>query len=308
VVWMLSNLGYVQPFSLYNLLRLWPILLIVAGLDILFGRRSPLIGALIGLLALAGIIYLLLAAPSLGIMQTPALSTLDFNEPVGEATLATVDLNLSSYRTSIQPVTDSNSLVKAHIQHFGDVRMTARGATTKVITLEQNDLSVDWISQLAQGESITWQIGLSPKVPIDLTINSGSGTIDADLSSLQPIGISANLGSGRFNVKLPVNEKRYNFEFNSGSGSNQFDVPCLANVEFHLNAGSGSNTFSIPQGCAAHLDVVNSGSGRIEVASWLSQLSGNDREGAWESSAYKASARHILVVVDSMGSGRLTIH
>ncbi len=52
VIWLLSNLGYVTPANLSEIWRLWPLLLIAAGLDMLLGRRLPLASALIGLLVL----------------------------------------------------------------------------------------------------------------------------------------------------------------------------------------------------------------------------------------------------------------
>jgi len=39
VILLLRNLGVLQNFDLQTLLRLWPLILVVIGLDLIFGRR-----------------------------------------------------------------------------------------------------------------------------------------------------------------------------------------------------------------------------------------------------------------------------
>lgn len=60
VVWLLNNLNIIPSENLWILLRLWPALLIVAGLNVVFARRLPLLGALFGLLVMASVVYILL--------------------------------------------------------------------------------------------------------------------------------------------------------------------------------------------------------------------------------------------------------
>ena len=82
ITWLLVNLGYIPGFTLGQLLKLWPILLIVMGVDIIFGRRYPWAGTVIGLLAVAGIVAILVMSPSLGIQAAPQAKTETFTEPV----------------------------------------------------------------------------------------------------------------------------------------------------------------------------------------------------------------------------------
>ncbi len=68
-IWLLSNLGYIQSIDLGFLVRLWPVLLIIIGLDILFGRVAPWISAVLGLAIIGGLIAVLIYAPSLGLSR-----------------------------------------------------------------------------------------------------------------------------------------------------------------------------------------------------------------------------------------------
>ena len=49
VIALLANMGALDRENLLVLFRLWPLLLILIGIDIMFGRRAPGIGALIGI-------------------------------------------------------------------------------------------------------------------------------------------------------------------------------------------------------------------------------------------------------------------
>jgi len=42
LMFLLGNYGLIQPVSFLSLLALWPVLLILLGLDIAFARRWPL--------------------------------------------------------------------------------------------------------------------------------------------------------------------------------------------------------------------------------------------------------------------------
>src|SRR5512135_1019645 len=78
VVWLLGNLGILPANSLYLLANLWPLLLIGIGADLIFARRLPLVGAIIGLVLVAVVVVVLLIGPSLNLPQAaaPQLKTL----------------------------------------------------------------------------------------------------------------------------------------------------------------------------------------------------------------------------------------
>jgi hypothetical protein len=71
VVAVLVNLGLLPEKNLPMLLNLWPLLLIVAGLGILFRSRSPWFGAILGALVVAVIFVVAFAGGSLGLSSAP---------------------------------------------------------------------------------------------------------------------------------------------------------------------------------------------------------------------------------------------
>ena len=115
LIWLLGNMGILPSPGLGLLFRMWPLILVVIGLDILFGRRSPIIGALIGLGAVALAIALIYLAPTLGLEPSGELRTLQFNEPLEGATSARIDLDLDRYQTTVEALSDSKALIEAEI-------------------------------------------------------------------------------------------------------------------------------------------------------------------------------------------------
>ena len=57
VLWLLVNLKYLPLDNMGVLIGLWPVLLMAAGLDLMVGRRWPLVGALLGGLVAAGLLW-----------------------------------------------------------------------------------------------------------------------------------------------------------------------------------------------------------------------------------------------------------
>ncbi len=86
VILLLSNLGYLVVNSWAMLWQLWPVLLIVIGLDVMFGRRGlwgSVISAFLALIVIAGVVALLFAAQSNpGILgaQSPILFNTDVSQ------------------------------------------------------------------------------------------------------------------------------------------------------------------------------------------------------------------------------------
>ena len=163
LVWFLANMNVIPNFNPLALLNLWPLLLIALGLDLLIGRRSAVIGLLIGLATVGGAIVLLLAVPNLA--NGPQLTTDRFTEPLGSATSATVEINASAQPVTIHNLSDSANLFEGVIAHTGTMDFSVSGGADRHITLSHRG-GVD-ISFFSFGSpSAKWDIGLNAKVPL----------------------------------------------------------------------------------------------------------------------------------------------
>src|SRR5512135_1053475 len=126
-VWLLGNLNLLPANSLYWLGNLWPLLLIGIGADLIFARRLPALGALIGVVLIAIVLLVLFLGPSLGLPQPSAPEYRTFVMPGGGITSATVKLDLSSYSTTISPLpASSTDLFKAEVYDRGNVTYSGK--------------------------------------------------------------------------------------------------------------------------------------------------------------------------------------
>ena len=80
VILLLANLGLVEPVNLIALFRMWPLLLIAAGAQILFGRSFPWVGTILSVGLAIGAIALILFAPQLNLTPSTELITERFVE------------------------------------------------------------------------------------------------------------------------------------------------------------------------------------------------------------------------------------
>lgn len=308
VVWLLGNLNLIPDVSLIGLLRLWPVLLIVAGLDLLFARSSAIIGGLIGLLAVAFVLVVLVAGQSLGLSSQPELIRETFSEPLGDASAAHITLDLEAAPTHLEAAVDSNDLIHADIDYFGAVQFEVSGSDVKRVRLSTSNDSLNWM-YFTTAPRRDWRISLAPQIPLDLTIDSGSGSANLDLSGLTLSDFALDSGSGSIDLSLPAGDEAYQAMVDSGSGSVDIDVPCGAGITLQLDGGSGARNVNVAEDCPLRVEVRDGGSGAIRLPSTLERISGSggEDEGVWESSDYSEALPHIFIRVLSQGSGSLTV-
>jgi hypothetical protein len=313
LVWFLGNINVIPNFNPLSLLNLWPLLLIALGLDLIIGRRSPLFGLLIGLATVAAAVAILIAAPNLGfnlgMTDTNQYLTERFTEPVGNATSATIEIHASSQPTNIRALNDSANLFEGEIGHAGKVSFEASGDTQKRISLRHTSgINIGFMN--FPPSNLRWDIGLNPKVPLALTYDGSSGSSDLDLSGLQLESLAIDGSSGSYTITLPFSSKAYSVNYKGASGSMSMALPEDTSLTVRLHGGSGSMDLSLPGNAAVQLEVNDNGSGSIGVGGRMTRISGksSDDKGTWETNGYSSAANKILIIVENMGSGSISIH
>jgi hypothetical protein len=306
VVWLLYSLGIIQAASFNALVSLWPLILIVIGLDMLFGRRSPVASVLIALLALAAVVFVLLAAPALNLPTSAVMQTQTIVEPRGEATSADISLDLSSMPTRLYALGDSRDLLRAEIDYFGTLDYQATGESVRRISISQRTDSSGL--RFVFDPSARWEIGLSPAVPIDLSIDGASGSAEIDLTGLDLSSFWFDQGSGSFDVILPMSPKEYEVTAIGGSGSLEITLPEQTSLTLRLDGQSGSIRVNLPDRAGVRLEVLDSGSGSVNFPRELDLVSGGeDKEGVWESPGYDDAVYKLRIICEDLGSGSFSL-
>lgn len=68
ILWLLIELHFIHVGSIHALTRLWPLILVFIGLDILVGRRSALVSVLLAVLAVGGVAAIFIFGPQFGFL------------------------------------------------------------------------------------------------------------------------------------------------------------------------------------------------------------------------------------------------
>lgn len=316
VVFLLANLGVLQSGSLVTLFRMWPLLLILIGIDILFGRSSPMIGALLGIGAVVLVIVVIIAFPA-----SFDLVEASYSDTASGAQSAAVRLYPSVGRTTVNTTADTNDLFTAevrYIESWGAPEMTASGELERTVVLDQPDGNVSfdpfgWIPGLFGPEDeVYWEVTLSENVPVHLEVSPGAGTTELDLERLMLTSLTISSGAGQVGMTLPATGERYPVSIQAGVGSTEVIVPEGAAFEMRINGGVGEMTIDLPAGAPVRLDA-NTGIGSINLAGDFRQTSGSGDDflgesGVWETNNYStANASSRIDIEFEGGVGSLNI-
>jgi hypothetical protein len=312
-IWLLSNLGYIQSIDLGLLFRLWPVILIIIGLDILFGRVAPWISAVLGLAVIAGLIAVLIYAPSLGISRPAQLNTEHLEEPVGGATSAIVDLRLSLESTDVFPLVSGQNLIEADMQHYGNGYLRVTGETQKKVVLgsESNTSGNTWWWPFNTGwdNDQGWNVGLTDQIPLDLSVDGSLGSSEIDLTGLMLTDLNVNVSMGSMEITLPVSVSGYEMDINGSAGSLEVTLPENTNLTVHLDGSAGSTSFTLPSNFALRVEVLDGGLGSVDLPSNLVRISGSGdaQEGVWEVANFDTATYKITLIISHVGPGSINI-
>jgi hypothetical protein len=314
-VWLLSNLGYIQSIDIGFLIRLWPVLLIIIGLDILLGRIAPWISALLGLAVIAGLIAVLIYAPSLGLSRPTTLNTEHLEEPIGSATAAIVDLRLSLESADVSALDSGSNLIEVDMRHYGNGYLNVSGETQKKIVLgsEGNASGDNWFTWPSIGtgwnDDQSWTIGLTDQIPLDLSIDGSLGSSDIDLSNIKLTDLNVDVSMGSMEIYLPESADAYDVDINGSAGSLDAFLPENTNISLHLDGSAGSSTFNLPASYALHVEVLDGGLGSVDLPDGLNRISGSgdSQEGVWETTGYDSASYKLVIIISHVGPGSIDI-
>ena len=290
VYFLLINMNLLKQEAWIALVRLWPVALILIGVDILFGHRSligSLFSSLVALAVIGGIIWLLMVGPEkvpgfAWLTAVPEVQSEKIQTPLGEVKTAEVNINWGTGAQKLNALpADSQNLLEGDIKYYDNLVFTVNNTnkTFSTINLDtqfdsNNFLRLEWIDT-------AWAISLNPAVTYDLRMDTGSGQNNFDLSQL----------------------KLSNLALDAGSGSTRLDLPG-GNYKVALDSGSGSLTISLPEDLGARI-IYGHGSGHLGLPAVFKLESGevND-DGVWKTANFDSAAEQIFFMIDQ-GSGSI---
>ena len=254
---LLQTLGWL-PASLWAALaQLWPVLLILVGLYMLVGRRWAF-----GSLAVVGAGALLVAGSltwaALRAAQLPPGEAQSLIQTADGAERLSLSLNLPTAALQVSALGSTGRLLEAAVQDGpGETaRHTyAVSGGEGRLALEQfaDPLLAPFLARRAAqtGVRAQWDVRLSPRLPLTLTVNAEAGPLNLDLSGLQLTRLDLTSGLGQTLVTLPAG----------------------ALGQAQVTTGLGPATLILPAGAPVRL-TVRSGLARVSLPPFLALAGG----------------------------------
>lgn len=249
-VFLLTNFGILGWGAWNTLFRLWPLLLITGGLELLLGRRSIWISLPVSVVVL-GILAVALGLTGLNL---PAESTVEtaVNEPLDSAERAEVSVSLGVGDLNLFPLEDSNVLIAGEVSSDGASvrsRSTMRG-DTRVYSLEHNNP----VMIVPFDDSWNWNLGLTTQIPLELDSSMGVGSMGLILDEMMLENLNVSQGVGEVEVILPDGD--YGAEVDQAIGQILIEIP--RDVPIRLNISRAISGLSLPSDFEKHNDYYYS--------------------------------------------------
>jgi hypothetical protein len=252
---LLVNSGVVSTDRLSLLFDMWPLLLIVIGLELIVrrgvqGSAADVAAVLIVLLALGGAIAYVALAPNPG-----STKNLDSSAAVGSLNHASLELDVGAANVTIDGSTSlEGDLYRAHIVYSGPKPGVNLDRSNGTLQISQGNGGFG----LFQTRRFTLNLQINPTVPWKLVSNSGASTDTYKLAAVNVSSIEINSGASREDITLGQPTGIVPITIDGGA------------LTVHLHRSTGAGASVMVSGGAVSLDFdghQNHGIGTVQEAS-----------------------------------------
>jgi hypothetical protein len=240
VVALLVNVGVISIDRLILLVSLWPLILIVVGLEIIVrrgfhGTSADVAAALVVILAVAA------AAAYIAISPSPtATNKLDVSAPVGELHQASLEVNAGSATIDVAGGSDLGSLLyRAHVEYPGPRPDITFDRSTGALKISQNS---NFPFGTANGR-FSLSVQLNEEASWTVTENTGASKDTIKLPHVRVSAITVNTGASSEEMVLGQPTGIVPIEINGGA------------LTVHVHRPSGAEASVRVSGGADNLDV-----------------------------------------------------
>jgi hypothetical protein len=243
IVFLLDSFGLLAWDVWDLLLRLWPVLVVAIGLDMVLGRRNAwgaVLAVLLTLALLAGAAWYIGSDVALGRVEPQIVRQAPQN-----AAQATLLLEPTIGALHLAALEDATQLVDGTVQRW-------RGETVvQEYTVSQAGqgmfrLSSRGINFLTPsgGQRWSWDLMVSPDLPLDIQVKMASGEARLDLSGLQISSLQVDMAIGRLTVFLPVEG---DFSANLSGAIGDMAIVAPEGLALRIRSETGLGNLRLPE-------------------------------------------------------------
>jgi hypothetical protein len=241
VVALLVNAGLISSASLEKLANLWPLILIVLGIElVLRGLTDPVtagrLGIVVVILACAGALTYTTLAPA----RPAGERTADFSAPMDGREEATLALEMGAADVRVTTAQDNSSqgppLYQAHVSYTGNQRATAtfdQHTGTVTVALRQTGVRFG-------GGHRRIDVELNPAVRWTVRVSGGASREQLDFSGGRLAAVEVSGGANSCDLVLPSPQGTVTLAVSGGANSVAVHRPSRAAIRADVTGGASS--------------------------------------------------------------------
>jgi hypothetical protein len=246
-VFLLQNTGYLPPNFWLNLWRLWPVILVLAGMELLLANRIPRF-ALTGLAAVILVGGAVAMNSGLGSPQTSAVVSRADQKELGGARQAAVTVRFDAGQLVVGPIERPSAEQLSTMAYTGpadqvpQARYAVSGDTGR-LDYAPSERSGPSFTPFSGGQPNTprMELYLNPLVPItSLSLKAGATDARLDLSSLRVSDIDMSVGAAATWVRVPEAAGRTTARISGGASTITLEVPQGVAAQIRVRGGLSS--------------------------------------------------------------------
>jgi len=236
-LFLLGTNGYLAGVSWIRIGSLWPVILLVIGVDMLLRPRSMIaaIAAVIVILG-AAILYVVAAPP--GLLGGNGVSPGGFvaAETVARQGDSELALTIGYGAGALRLSGGATELVSVRSSHEDiDLQRVARSGTSSSVTVRSRDDRMTF-------EGRSWDVRVPSDIPVALTMDLGAGSFDVDLTDVMITRATLNNGASDLTVDLPRPKGNVPIIVSTGASSVTLVMPTGA--EYRVTTSGALNTIN----------------------------------------------------------------
>lgn len=237
-----------RPFvSWTKVLQLWPLILIAAGIDLLFRTRTwwtTVISLFLVLLMVGGAVWWVALEGSI-----PAGATHPIQQPYSSSVeAADVVYRLGAGQLIVGKTGERGLLAAGSAYPAAPVSTTEKKDGRLLYTLASE-------SPVVAPHTIRWELGLTPAIPLTIEVDNGAGEVFLALEELQVAGLQVDQGAGDVIIRL-AEDARGRMQIEQAVGRVQIVVP--PDLALDVSTEQALSSLDLPPGYERVGDVYRS--------------------------------------------------
>jgi hypothetical protein len=251
-VFLLQNTGYLPPNFWFNLWRLWPVILVLVGVELLLANRIPWL-ALAGLAAAVLVLGAVVTNSGAATAPTANSVTRTDQKDLGGARQAAVAVRFDAGQLTIGPLEQATPEQLAMMTYEGPANLTPQvnysvtGDLGRLEYLSNEHGAPGFVPFGGRSSAPRIDLNLNPNVPItSLSLKSGATDARLDLSALRVTDIDLSVGAASTWIRLPQAAGTTTARIAGGASTITLEVP--QGVAAQIRHRGGLSTVSVDQG------------------------------------------------------------